>query len=96
MEFRMVGQHPEDLADGRQVANGDFVDLSAEDLREDRNEDLLAAGKLIPVDKKAEREADLAVRRAGTREDRAEAESAEAEARVVELATGQAQTGEEE
>lgn len=80
MKFRCVSTHPEDLADGRQLAPGDFADLSKDQLREDRNEDLIAEGKLIPMDKKAEDEADLATRRAQTRESRADEAQAEAEA----------------
>lgn len=67
MKFRLVGDHPEDLHDGRQVAPGDYVDLRKEDLREDLIEDLIAEGKLIGVDKKAEEEIELAERRVKTR-----------------------------
>jgi hypothetical protein len=85
MEFRMVGDHPEDLHDGRQVAFGDFFDLTKEDLREDLIEDLIAAGKIVPNGSAAEKEHDLAAKRASAREDRVEEQQQESEAATSDL-----------
>lgn len=45
-EFRHVGRHSEDLADGRVVSPGESVELSAEDQRDPHNKRLLDEGIL--------------------------------------------------
>jgi hypothetical protein len=70
LEYRFVGNHAQDLADGRMLAPGESVVLSEEDVRDPHNEALLADEVLIPVDEKqaAEHEARLAERRVARRE----------------------------
>lgn len=70
LEYKWVGTHPQDLADGRMLAPGETVVLSEEDVRDPHNESLLADGALIPTDEKneAEHQARLAERRVTRRE----------------------------
>jgi hypothetical protein len=67
MKYRNVGNHAEDLADGTMVAPGEFVELNEEQVREGRNEDLIATGVFLGVDEDAEHEAQLAERRTASR-----------------------------
>jgi hypothetical protein len=62
-EFRHVGAHPDDLDDGRQVAPGDLVELTEDQIREPRAQELIAIAVLLPTDEKAEEQARLASRR---------------------------------
>lgn len=72
LEYKWVGNHPQDLADGRMLAPGDTVKLSEEDVRLPHNESILADGLLIPTDEKsaAKHEAQLADRRVTRREEK--------------------------
>lgn len=67
-QYRMVGNHVEDLLDGQTAGPGDFVDLTEDQLREPLIERLIADDKLIPVDDPAEHEAKLADRRVASQE----------------------------
>jgi pyruvate/2-oxoglutarate dehydrogenase complex dihydrolipoamide acyltransferase (E2) component len=49
MEYKWVGNHPQDLADGRWLAPGDTTELSDEDLSDPHNDALLKLGALIPT-----------------------------------------------
>lgn len=48
--FKLVGDHPEDLADGRVLAPGDYADLTSEQQDDDHNKALIDAERLIPAD----------------------------------------------
>lgn len=72
MLYKNVGNHVEDLADGRALAPGESADLDEDAVRDPRNEDLVARGVLIGTDEEAEHEADLAERRVKTRATRAD------------------------
>lgn len=67
-EYKHVGNHAEDLADGRMVGPGEVIELDEDAVRDPHNERLLAEGILIGMDNKAEHEAKLADRRVSRRE----------------------------
>lgn len=73
MRYRHVGDHIEDLDDGRSVTPGEYVDLDEDQLREPRAEELVAVGKFIPAEEEkkgqeqAKQEATLAKRRVSGR-----------------------------
>lgn len=67
-EYKNVGSHVHDLADGRMLAPGETVMLDEDAVRDPHNEALLADGVLIGTEKEAEHEADLAERRVSRRE----------------------------
>lgn len=48
--YRYIGEHAENLASGRPLEPGEFVDLTDEQLGESYNTHLLNEGLLIPVD----------------------------------------------
>lgn len=51
MKYRNVGNHAEDLADGRMVAPGEYTpDLADEDLSDPRLTDLIDRGVFIALD----------------------------------------------
>jgi pyruvate/2-oxoglutarate dehydrogenase complex dihydrolipoamide acyltransferase (E2) component len=50
MEYRNVGNHVEDLADGRMLAPGESVTWNGDEAKEDRNADLIDRGVLLRVD----------------------------------------------
>jgi hypothetical protein len=54
MEYKMVGDHPEDLADGRVLGPGEVTELSDEDLEDPHNQRLIEEGVLIPVEETEE------------------------------------------
>jgi hypothetical protein len=64
--YRNVGDHAEILSGGRVVGVGEETTLTKEELRDPINQELVASGKLIPTDERAEKEAGLANRRQGT------------------------------
>jgi hypothetical protein len=78
MEYKNVGNHAEDLADGRMIAPGETVELDEDQVREDHNEDLLARGALIGIDEKGEHEAKLASNRVKRQEAKTQAQGEEA------------------
>jgi hypothetical protein len=47
---RFVGQHPEDLANGRVLAPGEAVKLTDQDTQDDHNKRLIDEGRLIALD----------------------------------------------
>jgi hypothetical protein len=47
-EHRWVGTHVQDLADGRMLAIGEFVELDDEDLKDPHNARLIEEGLLVP------------------------------------------------
>ena len=49
-EFKLVGDHPEDLADGQMLAPGETAKLSKEDEEDPHNLRLIEEGKLIDVE----------------------------------------------
>ena len=68
--YKNVGVHAEDLADGQMVGPGEQVELTEEQVRDPRVEDLITIGTLIGLDDKGEHEAGLAARRQRSRETR--------------------------
>lgn len=58
MKYRNVSEHVEDLADGSTAGPGEEVNLTKDETREDHNERLITEGKLIPLDKAAQKEAE--------------------------------------
>lgn len=68
VEYKNVGQHAEDLASGQTLAPGETVELDDEAIRLPHNEDLIARGTLMALDKEAAHEAKLASRRVTRRE----------------------------
>lgn len=68
MEYKWVGNHPQDLASGQELAPGETAELSDDDVRNPHNESLITDGNLIPLDKEAEHETELAERRVARRE----------------------------
>lgn len=48
-DYRNVGRHAEDLADGRVLAPGEEASLSAEQARDEHNARLIEEGKLSKV-----------------------------------------------
>jgi hypothetical protein len=48
--YKMVGDHPEDLADGRVLGPGEVAELSEEDLEDPHNQRLVDEGLLIEAD----------------------------------------------
>jgi hypothetical protein len=67
-EYKNVGNHAHDLADGRMLAPGETVMLDDDAVRDPHNESLLADNVLIGTSEKAEHEADLAERRVSRRD----------------------------
>ena len=67
MEYKWVGDHPQDLASGQVLAPGETAELSDDDVRDPHNESLVAEGGLIPLDDEAVHEAKLAERRVSSR-----------------------------
>lgn len=65
--YRFVGDHADQLANGRPVEPGEFVELTDDDIRESYNEMLVADGNLIGVESDAEHQANLAERRVDRR-----------------------------
>jgi len=55
-EYRNVGDHPEDLHDGRIVGVGDMVELTSKDLDESHNKRLVEEGILISTSEQGEPE----------------------------------------
>ena len=55
-EYRNVGDHPEDLHDGRVVGVGDMVELTGKDLEESHNKRLVEEGILISTSGQGESE----------------------------------------
>ena len=53
MRYRNISGHPEDLADGRIVGIGEFVELTAEQAKDPFNKDKIDEGHLVeaPVQK---------------------------------------------
>ena len=49
MKFKLVGDHPEDLADGRVLAPGEEADIKKEDLEDPHNQRLIEEGILIEL-----------------------------------------------
>jgi pyruvate/2-oxoglutarate dehydrogenase complex dihydrolipoamide acyltransferase (E2) component len=49
MKYRNVGNHAEDLADGRMVGPGEYVEIDDEQLKEGRNADLIDTGVFIEI-----------------------------------------------
>lgn len=72
MEYKHVGTHTENLADGRMFGPGETVELDEDQIREPENERLLAEGIFIGLEDKAEHEKTLAERRVARRTARAE------------------------
>lgn len=68
MEYKWIGNHPQDLASGQMLAPGEVAELSEDDVRDTHNESLIAEGGLIPLDQEADHEATLAERRVARRE----------------------------
>jgi hypothetical protein len=66
-KYRYIGTRADQLANGRPVGPGDFVELTDEDLREPHNEMLAADGKLIGVEDDTEHQQTLAERRVSRR-----------------------------
>lgn len=52
--YRFVGQHVDDLHDGRVLEPGAFVNLTAADLEQPHNARLVEEGLLVDADKKEE------------------------------------------
>jgi hypothetical protein len=55
-EYRLVGSHPEDLADGRTIAVDDVVSLSTEEAGHPHNKRLIDDGVLLSLDGSSESE----------------------------------------
>lgn len=53
MQYKYVGTHPQDLADGRMLAPGELADLDDEALQDPHNAALVEEGKLIEADEKS-------------------------------------------
>lgn len=53
--YRNIDQGPRDLADGRIVPRGGWVELTAAEAKEPHNAALIDEGFLIPADKAAQR-----------------------------------------
>lgn len=49
MEYKWVGNHPQDLASGLVLAPGETAELSDDDVRDAHNDALIKDGNLIPV-----------------------------------------------
>lgn len=49
MEYKWVGDHPQDLASGLMLAPGETAELSDDDVRDPHNVTLIDDGVLIPV-----------------------------------------------
>lgn len=49
-EHKLVGNHPEDLADGRVLGPGEVAELSKEDLKDPHNQRLIEEELLIPTE----------------------------------------------
>jgi hypothetical protein len=54
-EYRNVGDHVVDLADGRMLGPGEFADLSSEDAEDPHNQDMISSGVLLAVDEGQEK-----------------------------------------
>lgn len=48
-EYKNVGNHAEDLADGRMIAPGEVAELDPDQVKEYRNADLIETGTLILI-----------------------------------------------
>ena len=70
-KFRYVGSRADQLANGRPIGPGDFVELTDEEIRDPHNETLVAEGKLIGVEDDAEHQQTLAERRVASRSKKA-------------------------
>jgi len=49
--FRFVGRHIDDLADGRTIEPGQFVDLTQAEIDDPHNAQRISEGLLVEVDK---------------------------------------------
>jgi hypothetical protein len=47
--FKLIGGHPEDLADGRVLVPGTYTDLTVEQQEDEHNKRLIDEGLLIPA-----------------------------------------------
>lgn len=68
--YRNISTHPVDLADGANVGVGEYCLITAEDIKDPHNEDLIASELLLAVDDLAEDERKKAVRRVKRREEK--------------------------
>jgi pyruvate/2-oxoglutarate dehydrogenase complex dihydrolipoamide acyltransferase (E2) component len=50
VNYKLVGDHPEDLADGRVIGVGERIELDEETVKDPHNQSLLDDGKLIEVE----------------------------------------------
>jgi pyruvate/2-oxoglutarate dehydrogenase complex dihydrolipoamide acyltransferase (E2) component len=50
MEYKNVGDHVEDLADGRMVAPGETIEISEDDAKIERNADLISGGRFLALE----------------------------------------------
>ncbi len=53
-DYQNVGNHPEDLADGRVIGQDERVSLSPEEAGHHHNQELLDRGALVPVGESGE------------------------------------------
>lgn len=66
-QYRFVGEHADNLASGRPIEPGEFVDLTDDDVRDPFNEAMIADGLLIGTGPSATHQVKLAESRIARR-----------------------------
>lgn len=73
-QYRFVGDHADNLASGRPIEPGEFVDLTDAEVRDPFNEALITDGALIGTEPEAEHQVKLADARVSRRQTSSESE----------------------